>query len=46
VVRMFWQHEFRSWNDRYRTEALSDRKWHRGRHVPGAAAVEARRGDG
>lgn len=23
VVRMFWQHEFRSWNDRYRTEALS-----------------------
>jgi hypothetical protein len=20
---MFWQHEFRSWNDRYRTEALS-----------------------
>jgi type IV secretory pathway TraG/TraD family ATPase VirD4 len=23
VVRMFWQHEFASWNDRYRTEALS-----------------------
>jgi len=23
VVRLFWQHEFRSWNDRYRTEALS-----------------------
>ena len=23
VVRMFWQSEFQSWNDRYRTEALS-----------------------